>query len=389
VLKRALYRSVRMANEWFRSPDWSHEGRDEFERRLSRARPDGRAQYLYLKALALRKHGGEEQRRGARELNERVVNDPGAYKFEVYYALLELAQMAEEDGSREEAVGHLRRAVASQPERFEETELMLAEILVASDDPECWREAAALVERAGSPAHSPGYRCAVVRARLAARAGDDLAAAANARTAIAEAVGDADFTSHSGIELSQSDSATLEELQELAEHMTTDEFLAWQEDQWRALPRYQDEAPILEDLWRAGVRWPGLGSGGEFDPLVVPVLLSHLEKGGYPDDVMEWLARSLAVKAAAPHWTVLANLYAKARGPGEKDGLAIALSEAARPEHFDALVRLLRTKKHGKSRIFFVRTVKRLSRKHGKQVLAEFVDDPVLGPEIRAALKLK
>src|SRR4051812_4276550 len=223
-----------MADEWYRNPDWSEEAREAFERRLKRARPDGRAQYLYLKALALWKHGGDEQRRGARELSERVVNEYDSVHF-AYYALKHLAEIADQEGSREEAIQHLRRAAALQPDRFEETELMLAEFLVASDDPECWKEAAALLERAGGPAFSMWrYRTAVLRARLAARAGDDLTAAANARIALAEATRRRpDFSRHPEIGWAEADSDTLKELQEWAEHMTPDQFLAWEEDQWR------------------------------------------------------------------------------------------------------------------------------------------------------------
>ncbi len=59
-----------MTDDWFRSPHWSAEARDDFEARLARARPYNRAQYMRIKGLALSEAG---ERRGARELWERVL----------------------------------------------------------------------------------------------------------------------------------------------------------------------------------------------------------------------------------------------------------------------------------------------------------------------------
>ena len=59
-----------MADDWFRSPDWSPIAQAEFEARLSRARPYNRAQYLRIKGLALAEAG---EKRGARQLWERVL----------------------------------------------------------------------------------------------------------------------------------------------------------------------------------------------------------------------------------------------------------------------------------------------------------------------------
>lgn len=383
-----------MAGEWYRSPDWSEEAREEFERRLKRARPESRPQYLHLKARALRAHGGRVERRAARELNERVLRDyPDAFPFDLYRCLTELADIAEEEGAREEAIGHFRTAVslADQGGVGGDAHLRLAELLVASDDPERWNEAAVVLDKADDLAFSMWrFRYAVLRARLAARAADHLTSAAFARTALTEATRERpDFSRHPEVGWAEADPETLAEMQQLADGMTPDQFLAWQEDQWRAAPSYQDEAPILEDLWSAGIRVSSVWELTELHPAALPVLLAHLEKGGYPDAVMEGLGRQLAVKASAPQWNVLAKLYVEARNPGEKDGLAIALSAAATPEHFDALVELLRDEKHGESRIFLVKTVKRLRRQRGKEILATLTDDPVIGREVRTVLKLK
>jgi hypothetical protein len=46
-----------MAEDWFRTPGWDDGAREDFERRLARARPHNRPQYLKIRALALREAG--------------------------------------------------------------------------------------------------------------------------------------------------------------------------------------------------------------------------------------------------------------------------------------------------------------------------------------------
>jgi hypothetical protein len=151
------------------------------------------------------------------------------------------------------------------------------------------------------------------------------------------------------------------------------------------------EAPIVADLRRAGLGvssvWDLVNTSEPY-PTALPVLLAHLERGGYPDAVMEGLGRALAVKPSAAQWDILSDLYLQARSRGEKEGLAVALAAAATREHFDQLVNLLLDERQGRTRIFFVRTVKDVGGQRGREVLAKLADDPVLGREIRAVLKL-
>jgi hypothetical protein len=75
--------------------------------------------------------------------------------------------------------------------------------------------------------------------------------------------------------------------------------------------------PIVADLRLAGFEvnsvWD-LGNRGDPYPQALPILLSHLQRGGYPDSVMESLGSLLAVKQAAFAWDVLRDLYLRARG---------------------------------------------------------------------------
>jgi hypothetical protein len=59
-----------VADDWFRSPDWSPDAQSDFEARLMRARPHNRAQYMRIKGLALADVG---ETLGARQLWERVL----------------------------------------------------------------------------------------------------------------------------------------------------------------------------------------------------------------------------------------------------------------------------------------------------------------------------
>ena len=82
------------------------------------------------------------------------------------------------------------------------------------------------------------------------------------------------------------------------------------------------ERPIVADLNRAGINvesvWDLVNTSEPY-PDALPVLLTHLENGGYPDRVMESLGRALAVKPSVAWWDRLRALYATPRGEGEED----------------------------------------------------------------------
>src|SRR5690349_21720629 len=65
------------------------------------------------------------------------------------------------------------------------------------------------------------------------------------------------------------------------------------------------ERPIVEDLRSVGVEvdsvWDLVASDDPY-PAALPVLLAHLEEGGYPDRIMEGLGRALAVGPSGVFW---------------------------------------------------------------------------------------
>jgi hypothetical protein len=155
-------------------------------------------------------------------------------------------------------------------------------------------------------------------------------------------------------------------------------------DGWRAA-----EQPIVADLRAAGVAvdsvWD-LVKTSEPYPDALPVLMDHLERGGYPDRVMEGMARALAVKPAAPMWDRLRARYDRASGPDELGGLAAALSASATPAQLDGLVELAGDATRGEYRVLFVEPILRLGGERGRAVVQGMREDPVLGAEAAALL---
>jgi hypothetical protein len=163
------------------------------------------------------------------------------------------------------------------------------------------------------------------------------------------------------------------------------------EEERRERSRLLREAqqPIVADLRRVGLQvgsvWD-LGNNSEPYPEALPILLDHLKRGGYPDEVMESLARALAVKPSLVYWDTLRALYLSAKGAGEEEGLAVALSACATGEQFDDLVALLHEESRGESRIHFLRPIRRLGRQRGLEIIESLVNDPLFGREARARL---
>ena len=162
------------------------------------------------------------------------------------------------------------------------------------------------------------------------------------------------------------------------------------ERQQRAAKWREAERPIVEDLRDHGIVvdsvWDLVNTPDPY-PTALPVLLEHLEHGGYPGRVLEGVARALAVGPAAVYWDRLRVLYLRAEGPDATEGLAAALAASARPEHLDDLVALLDETSRGSTRIHFIRPILRVGGARGQTVVEGLRDDPVFGKEAAALLK--
>lgn len=149
------------------------------------------------------------------------------------------------------------------------------------------------------------------------------------------------------------------------------------------------EQPIVADLGDAGVVvesvWDLVNTATPY-PDALPVLMDHLERGGYPDRVMQGLGRALAVKPSVTYWDRLKALYLAARGPEEVDGVAVALAACATKQQFGDLVGFLSMEQGKQSRIYFLRPILKVGGSEGRRVVEALSGDQVFGKEATALL---
>lgn len=150
------------------------------------------------------------------------------------------------------------------------------------------------------------------------------------------------------------------------------------------------EQPIVADLRATGVQidsvWDLVNTSAPY-PAALPVLVEHLERGGYPERVMESLGRALAVKPSVAFWERLKARWLGARNPGEEDGVAVALAGCADEAQLDDLIDFLSVEERGQSRIYFIRPILTLGGDRGREVVEALRGDPVFGKEASALLK--
>jgi tetratricopeptide (TPR) repeat protein len=210
-----------VSDEWFRSPDWSPQAQEEFERRLGRARDFNRSQYLRIKALALMDHGGRAEARGARELLVRVIEghpDSG----DIVMAHEHLAELDVREGERSSAKAHYRTALRLAPQRhvYGDAALRLPELLIEDGGDDERDEAVRLLDAITTSDlvfASQRFRYAVARARLAHASGNKVEVRQYAGDALREAARDTpDFPRHPTVGLVHADRNVLKEMRKLA-----------------------------------------------------------------------------------------------------------------------------------------------------------------------------
>lgn len=150
------------------------------------------------------------------------------------------------------------------------------------------------------------------------------------------------------------------------------------------------EQPIVADLCAAGVQiesvWDLVNTSEPY-PSALPVLMEHLERGGYPERVMESLGRALAVKPSVAFWERLKARWLGARDAREEDGAAVAPAACATQAQLDDLIGFLSVAERGQSRIYFIRPILKVGGDRGREVVEALRDDPVFGKEAIALLK--
>ena len=202
--------------EWFRTAAWDGAAQEDFERRLRRARADGRPQYLRLKALALAEAG---RRADARALLLRLL---WAYPdaFDAPSALESLGDLSAEDGRPEEAVGWYRRLLRERPRLDTTTGTALISLAGALVDLGRYTEAVealGAVDDAALTMNGAVFRYWATSAEAAAGIPDAEAAGEAARRALEVLDAPDQFSRHPGVGRASADRALKRRLRQLAD----------------------------------------------------------------------------------------------------------------------------------------------------------------------------
>lgn len=211
---------VRVSDAWFRSPAWDDSARQDFERRLDRARAQNRPQYLRVKAIALRDAGHLD---AARQLLLRVLDHSDVYAHEVASANELLGELAARRGDDDEAARYYRRILVDQPSLSGTSgavEMALAELLIDRAADTDRAEALELLEswlaRPGLKFDNELFRWHLARIRLAEQAGDGETVRHVANAALQLAGRGPQLSRHKDVGLVAADPATLAWLRTLA-----------------------------------------------------------------------------------------------------------------------------------------------------------------------------
>jgi tetratricopeptide (TPR) repeat protein len=204
-------------DDWFRSPTWQPNDQAEFERRLARARPANRPQYLRIKALALRDAGNVD---AARDLFARVASETAAPASEVAFAHEALGDLHRAAGGLRQAGAEYRLALEVAPTlsgTSGEVQLSLGEVLLETDAAGGAAEVAALLDAAREHVrfNSTAFRWNVLRARLAQTLGDREAQRIAATAALDLVGAQPQFSRHPTVGLVEASAETLALLQRL------------------------------------------------------------------------------------------------------------------------------------------------------------------------------
>jgi hypothetical protein len=208
-----------VADDWFRSPDWSPDAQSDFEARVGRARPDHRTQYTRIKGIALRESGQIDAARG---LWLRILDRELGHEFERAATIEHLADsyVGQDSGTAEQ---YYRRLLTEHPTLNGTTataEISLAELLIAKGDPSSLEEALALLNsflvRGTSQFPSVLFRWNLALIRIAQATGEKETVQRAARTALDLAGRGPVFPRHKTIGVVTADVRTLRRLRKLA-----------------------------------------------------------------------------------------------------------------------------------------------------------------------------
>src|SRR5262249_9336644 len=173
----------------------------------------------------------------------------------------------------------------------------------------------------------------------------------------------------------------------VARQREKEEAIAEKVREWRLA-----EQPLIVELRQIGEQvesvWDLVNTSRPY-PKAIPVLLKHLQRP-YPDRVREGIARALSVPGAKIGWDILQRTFVDDPTSGTtKDAIGFALSAAADDTVLDDVIRLIRDKKNGESRLTLVPALGKSDDAKALETLKELQGDPELSFEVRKCLRLK
>ena len=206
-----------MADEWFRTSEWSAAATDEFEARLRRARPHNQSQYLRIKALAL--IGAGRPRDGAGLLHRIVADNPDSLDARFAHELL--GDFYREEGRLRDAEAEYRVVLVLAPDlsgTTGELHVALGEVLFEQGGAERLEEIASLLTDAQPHMrfNSSIFRWRLLAARTAEVREDPDGCRSNALAALDLVGREPQFARHPTVGRADPSLETIAELQRLA-----------------------------------------------------------------------------------------------------------------------------------------------------------------------------
>jgi len=208
-----------MTTDWFRGSAWDPASREDFERRLARARPSNRSQYIRIKALALAAAGQPD---AARNLFERVIREHKD-SLDCRASVEHLADLARGQGDDANAEAY-RELLTSWPDLNATSgmaEVSLAELLLKRGNRDEAQEALRLLQsamqrRSALQLNANLFRWHLALIRAAEAIGDGATVKKAAGTALRLADRGPQFPRHPDVGVVRAEPKTIQWLRERA-----------------------------------------------------------------------------------------------------------------------------------------------------------------------------
>jgi len=128
--------------------------------------------------------------------------------------------------------------------------------------------------------------------------------------------------------------------------------------------------------------WDLVNTAERYDE-ALPILFEHLTKE-YPDEILEGIARALAVPEALPYRSTFIRLFR--RDPPVSEGfrfaLGLAISRTTTPDNLQETIELAKDRSLGDSRLALLFAIRRSRKPEVRRVIEELSHDPDLAKEI-------